>query len=330
MMNPTEFRKKLVGPIVAMTTHFTKDDQVDLGAMRELTEFYVQSGIPTVIADGSTGEFASLSEEERRQVIETVVQTARGRMTVIAGTACPGTKLTIDLTKYAADAGADGVMITPPYYGFGGWEGLKKHYRMVAEATNIGIIVYFSGAVMHTVTNVLNKPELMLELAEAGQGHISGFKDASGNFHFYRSVCKLLKDKVAVMGSNGMNYYLYGHMFGGPCFLTGLGNIWPRVELEFDAALRRGDLKTALQIVNEKDLPYLKAAVATGTYNGAVKAMMEMAGLPGGHMRPPFLDCTAEQKEMLRRVCTEIGLLSPMKPRAAAKRSAAAKPLAVA
>ncbi len=308
-MTPTEFRKKLVGPIVAMTTHFTRDDRLDLGAMREITEYYIAQGIKIVIADGSTGEFASLSEEERRQVIKTVVDTARGRLTVIAGTACPGTKLTIELTKFAEDVGADGVMITPPYYGFGGWEGLKKHYRMIAEATNIGIVVYFSGAVMHTVSNVLAKPELMLELAEAGQGHIAGFKDASGNFHFYRSVCKLLKDKVAVMGSNGMNYYLYGHMFGGPCFLTGLGNIWPKWEIEFDAALRRGDQATALKIVNEKDLPYLKAAVATGTYNGAVKALMEMAGLPGGHMRAPFLDCTADQKEMLRKVCTEIGLL---------------------
>lgn len=310
MMTPEQLRKKLTGPIVAMTTHFTKDDHIDVDAMKRLTEFYVAQGIRTVIADGSTGEFASLSEEERRVVIKTVVETARGRMTVVAGTACPGTKLTIELTKYAEDVGADGVMITPPYYGFSGFEGLKKHYRMIAEATNIGIIVYFSGAVMHTVTNVLNKPELMLELAEAGQGHISGFKDASGNFHFYRSVCKLLKDKVAVMGSNGMNYYLYAHQFGGPCFLTGLGNIWPKVEIEFDEALQRGDLKKALQIVNEKDLPYLKACVATGTYNGAVKALLEAVGLPGGHMRAPFLDCTAEQKAALIKACTVIGLLS--------------------
>lgn len=309
MMTPEQLRQKLTGPIVAMTTHFTKDDRLDLPAMARLTEFYIENGIKTVIADGSTGEFASLSEEERRQVIKTVVDAARGRMTVIAGTACPGTKLTIELTRYAQDVGADGAMITPPYYGYGGFEGLKKHYRLVAEATDIGIVVYFSGAVMHTVPHILNKPELMLELVDSGQGHISGFKDASGNFHFYRTVCKLLKDRVAVMGSNGMNYYLYGHMFGGPCFLTGLGNIWPKVEIEFDDALRRGDHETALRLVNEKDLPYLRACVSTGSYNGAVKALMEMAGLPGGPMRSPFLDCTPEQRQMLRKVCTDIGLL---------------------
>jgi len=309
LMTPTELRQKLRGPIVAMTTHFTEDDRIDVEAMRRITEFYIESGIKIVIADGSTGEFASLSEEERRLVIRTVVETAAGRLTVIAGTACPGTKLTIELTQYAQEVGADGVMITPPYYGFNGFEGLKAHYRDIAQNTDLGIVVYFSGAVMHTVQNILAKPELMLELEEAGQGHISGFKDASGNFHFYRSVCKLLKDKIAVMGSNGMNYYLYAHEFGGPCFLTGLGNIWPKVEIEFFEALESGNRKRALEIVNEKDLPYLKACVATGTYNGAVKTLMGAAGLPSGPMRLPFLGCTPEQAETLKAACKNIGLL---------------------
>lgn len=309
IMTPTEFRQNLRGPIVAMTTHFTEDDRIDVDAMRRLTEFYIEQGIKVVIADGSTGEFASLSEEERRLVIRTVVETAGGRLTVIAGTACPGTKLTVELTEYAQEVGADGVMVTPPYYGYNGFEGLKAHYRTIARNTDIGIVVYFSGAVMHTVQSILAEPERMVELADAGEGHISGFKDASGNFHFYRSVCKLLKDKVSVMGSNGMNYYLYAHEFGGPCFLTGLGNIWPKVEIEFFEALERGDRATALQIVNEKDLPYLKACVRTGTYNGAVKALMGLAGLPSGPMRLPFFGCTPAQVEDLGKACREIGLL---------------------
>jgi|GEM_PF-7085980 len=99
----------------------------------------------------------------------------------------------------------------------------------------------------------------MLDLVEAGQGHVFGFTDGSENLQFYRSVCNLLNAKVAVMGSNGMNYCLYGHQFGRPCFLTGLDNIWPKVEIEVDEALQRGNVKKALQIVNEMDLTYLKA-----------------------------------------------------------------------
>jgi dihydrodipicolinate synthase/N-acetylneuraminate lyase len=81
------------------------------------------------------------------------------------------------------------------------------------------------------------------------------------------------------------------------------------VELEFDAALRSGDTAKALEIVNEKDLPYLKACVATGTYNGAVKALLEANGLPGGHIRGPFVDCTPQQKADLVKTCTDIGLM---------------------
>ncbi len=311
-MTPNQLREKLCGPVVAMTTHFNDDYTLNLSAMQRLTEYYVERGVPTVIVNGSTGEFASLNMEERKQVIETVVRTAAGRMTVIAGSAHSGTLPAIDLTKFAQDAGADGVMITPPYYGFSGFDGLKKHYNMISENTDIGIVVYFSGAVMHTVTNILANPELMLELVEAGNGHISGFKDASGNFHFYRAVSLLLQDKVAVMGSNGMNYYLYGHEFGSPCFLTGLGNIWPQWEIEFFKCLQNGEREKALRIVKEKDLPYLKVCVKTRNYNAAIKSLLGMAGLPGGIVRPPTLDCTPEEIEMLRATCTEIGLLEPL------------------
>ncbi len=84
-----------------MTTHFKDDLSLDLDAMRRLTEYYVDCGTPTVIACGSTGEFFALTQEERREVIKTVVETAGGRMTVIAGTTHSGTDICIDLTKYA-------------------------------------------------------------------------------------------------------------------------------------------------------------------------------------------------------------------------------------
>ena len=311
-MTPNQLREKLCGPIVAMTTHFNDDYSLDLGAMRRLTEFYVESGVPTVIVNGSTGEFGSLNQKERKQVIETVVRTAAGRITVIAGASHSGTLSAIDLVNFAQDVGADGVMITPPYYGFSGFDGLKKHYSLISESTEMGIVIYFSGAVMHTVSNILANPELMLELVEEGNGHVSGFKDASGNFHFYRSVSLLLQGKVAVMGSSGMNYYLYGHEFGSPCFLTGLGNIWPQWEIEFFNNLENGERGKALRIVKDKDLPYLKACVKTRSYNAALKSLLGMAGLPGGKVRPPTLDCTSAENEMLRATCTDIGLLEPL------------------
>ncbi len=309
-MSPQQLKHKLSGPVVAMTTHFKDDYSLDLDAMRRLTEYYVAERVPTVIVTGSTGEFFSLSDEERKKVIRTVVETAAGRMTVIAGCAHSGTHLTTDLTQFAEAAGADGAMITPPYYTYSGFDGLRTHYDLVTRATEIGIVIYFSGSVLPGVQNlgVLNKPEMMLDLVESCNGHASGFKDASGNFHFYREVSLLLKDRISVMGSNGMNYFLYGHRFGSACSLTGLGNIWPRWEIEFCRLLDTNDFAAAEKIVVEKDLPYLRVTKATGRYWACVKALQEMAGLPGGPMRPPYLDCTPAQRDELRRVCQQIGI----------------------
>ena len=111
------------------------------------------------------------------------------------------------------------------------------------------------------------------------------------------------------MGSNGMGYYLYGQRFGSRCCLTGLGNTWPAWEIDFCRHLVAGELPAAERIVREKDLPYLQVTGGTGRYWAAVKALMEMAGLPGGPMRAPLKACTATQRQQLREVCTRIGLL---------------------
>ncbi|MEO7654046.1 MAG: dihydrodipicolinate synthase family protein [Bryobacteraceae bacterium] len=309
-MSPQQLRDKLRGPVVAMTTHFKDDYSLDLDAMRRLTEYYVNEKVPTVIVTGSTGEFFSLTDEERKQAIATVVKAAAGKMTVVAGCAHSGTQLTIDMVRYAEECGADGAMVTPPYYTYSGFEGLRRHYDLITQATQIGIVIYFSGSVLNGVTNlgIIGKPEMMLDLVASCNGHGSGFKDASGNFHFYRDVTLLLKDQLSVMGSNGMNYYLYGQRFGSACCLTGLGNIWPKWEIEFCRLLDAGDITAAEKIVKEKDLPYLRICKTTGRYWACVKALQEMVGLPGGPMRSPLLDCTPAQRDELRRVCEEIGI----------------------
>jgi dihydrodipicolinate synthase/N-acetylneuraminate lyase len=304
---PAELRERMRGMIVAMTTPFREDLALDLDGLRRLTDFYAEAGVPAVIAAGSTGEFYALSDDERRRVIETVVRQARGRMTVIAGCAHSGTQLTLELTRFAQDVGADGAMITPPYYGFSGFEGLRRHYELVAGQTSIGIVVYFSGAVLSKVTDLIADPSLLARLCEIP--HLVGFKDSTGNYAFYRDVSLLLKDKVAVMGSGGMGYYLWGHIFGSPCSLAGVGNVWPEVELEFHRALARGDRAAAERTVIEVDLPYL--AASRSNYFAAVKAMLDMAGLPGGPVRPPLVDWRPEARRRLQQTMERIGLLQP-------------------
>lgn len=234
-------------------------------------------------------------------------------MTVIAGCAHSGSQLALDMTRFAEDVGADGAMITPPYYDFSGFEGLQRHYELVAAHTSLGIVVYFSGAVLTKVTDVIANPVLLATLCQIP--HLVGFKDSTGNYAFYRDVSLMLKDKVAVMGSGGKGYYLWGHVFGSPCSLAGIGNIGPDVELRFHAALARGDRATAEQMVIDLDLPYL--AAARNNYFGAVKAMLDMAGLPGGPVRPPLVDWKPDAKRLLQEVVEGLGLLRSPGPAAA-------------
>ena len=309
---PEQLREKLRGPVVAMTTHFNDDLSLDLDAIKRLTEYYVEEKVPTVIVTGSTGEYGTLTNEERRAVQKVVIDTAEGSgMTVIAGVSDMGSHKCIEHTKVAEQLGADGVMLTPPLTATngGGFPMLQHHYDVVTSATEAGVVIYFSGAVLWQVQDIIANPKLMLDLVDSCNGHASGFKDASGVFPFYRQVSELLEGKVATMGSAGMNYYLWAYDFGSPCFLTGLGNVWPKWEIAFYNHLVEGRRGEALAIVKEKDLPYLDVTKDTKRYWACVKALQEMIGLPGGKMRPPLIECTREQREELRRVCTEIGLI---------------------
>ena len=315
MTTPAQLRDRLQGPVVAMTTHFHDDLSLDLDAMKRLTEYYMEQATPTVIVTGSTGEFFSLSDEERKQTQRAVIDTVRAAgssMTVIAGVSHSGSLQTIELARYAQDIGADGVMVTPPYYGTngGGFPVIQHHFDTVTRAIDIGVVIYFSGAVLWQVQDVIANPTMMLNLVAACNGRAAGFKDATGNFAFYRAHSQLLQGTVATMGSSGMSYYLWGFDFGSPCFLTGLGNIWPQREIEFYQHLKAGRRDEALRIVRDQDGPYITATKATRRYWACVKALQEMVGLPGGKMRPPLVDCTPEQREVLRQVCTEIGLLT--------------------
>ena len=312
-----KLRKALRGPVVAMTTPFKDDLSLDLDGLRKLTDLYIEGGIKNVIVTGSTGEFFSMTDEERKKVIKTVVDHTNGKMTVIAGCPHSGTQLALELVKFSEDIGADGVMVTPPYYSFSGFEGIKRHYEIISDESNIGIVVYFSGSVLRfpEVNGMIREnwacPEGIKELAAIP--NVGAIKDASGNFGFHRDITMGLDGEnaqVTVMGSNGMGYHLWGHMYGSKCFLTGLGNIWPKIEVEFFNRLENGDQDGALQIVKEKEIDYLRVAKATGKYWCCVKYLLDLEGLPGGPARPPLLDLTAEDKKAVKAMAERIGLLS--------------------
>ena len=312
-------KQALRGPVVAMTTPFNKDLSLDLVGLRELTAFYVEQGTPNVIAAGSTGEFYSLTDEERRQVIQTVTEAAAGRMTVIGCCAHSGTALTVELARFCEEIGCDGIMVTPPYYTYSGFAGLKRHYQEVSDAAEIGIVVYFSGSVLrfpHVQSIVQERWKCSDELVELAQiPNVGAIKDASGNFGFHRDIIRELDGPdgpLAVMGSDGMGYHLWGYLWGSRCFLTGLGNVWPKPEIEFFDRLETGDLEGARQIVDQKEIGYLCATKATGKYFSCLKYLLNKMGLPGGYMRPPLLDLNEREQGSMDSMCEACGLDSDL------------------
>ena len=205
MTTPVEFREMLRGPVVAMTTSFNPDQSLDLDALRRLVDFYCESGIGPLIVGGSTGEFFSLRMEERKAIVEVAVEQAAGRLPIVAGCAHSGTDLALELVRHAQEAGANGAMVTPPYYTYSGFEGLYRHYEIINNESDLGIMIYFSGAVLHQVQDVISNPTLLYKICELS--NISGFKDATRNYFFARDVSIALKGKVAMVESGGMERY---------------------------------------------------------------------------------------------------------------------------
>ena len=311
-----KLRKALKGMVVAMTTPFNKDYTLDIKGLKELTKFYVKSGVPSVIAAGSTGEFHALTDEERKLVIRTVVEESEGKMNVVGCAAHSGTDMALKLTQYCEEIGCDGVMVTPPYYSFTGYEGLKKHIQTISDNSDIGIVVYFSGSVLrfpaikNIATDHLTCPDEMLEIAKIP--NVGAFKDASSDYGFHRDVSIALGGDdglISVMSSGGMTFHYWGHQFGANCCLTGIGNIWPEIELDFNEKLRTGDRKGALEIVKTKDLDYLHTTASTGKYWACVKYMLDLVGLPGGPMRLPNIDVTEDEKRSIDAMLKRTGLL---------------------
>ena len=269
-----------------------------------------------MIVAGSTGEFFSMSDEERMLVIQTVAEHTAGRMTVIGCAAHSGTQLAIDIAMRCKDVGCDGIMVTPPYYSFSGLEGMLTHFKMISDAVDIGIVAYFSGSVLRfpAVSGMVSKefgcPQAMIDIASIP--NIGAFKDASGNYGWHRDIVRGLDGPdglAAVMGSDGMGYHYWGHHYGSRCYLTGLGNVWPKIKVEFYDKLASGDQTGALDIVNTYELDYLKTTKATGKYWSCLKFFLDELGLPGGPMRPPLLDCTQEDKKLLLAMAKSTGLM---------------------
>jgi len=291
--------KKFEGTFAVMVTPFTSKEKLDLEAYRRNIEFYIENDIHGVIVGGSTGEFVTLSLQEHKKIIETVVDQVNGRVPCIAGTAACSTKRVIELNQYAKDAGTDGAMIVPPYYSKLREKETYEHFKNVAEAVDDFPIMLYNNP---WVSKVDMQPTLVAKLAEID--NISYIKESSGDITRILRILNLAKDKITVFcGSD--NLALESFLMGAKGWVCVSANIFPKHTSKLYELVKENKIEKAKQLY-EGMYPLCSWLEETGLFAQGAKAGLEIIGMKAGPTRKPLFPCTDEEKQELKTIIEKI------------------------
>ena len=303
-----KLKQKLKGVIALLVTPFNKDLEVDFEGLRQNVSYLIEKGVSGLIPNGSTGEFASLTLEEQKKVIKTVVDEANGKALVIPGVSHTCFKVTLELAKYAENVGADAVMIVPPYYFVGSDEGIYQYYKTISENINIGIMIYNNP---HT-SKICLSIDLLSRLSELE--NVVALKEVSGNTKYFISVIEALRNKIAVIPTAESPQTILGYMYGAQPALITL-EVNPQASRKFleKAAIERNYEEA--RAIYESDFKLFnnlyERLMAKGIpgYIPYAKAALDILGRCGGRVRPPLTDLTISQRQELENVLRKIGWL---------------------
>ena len=291
---------KFQGSFVALVTPF-RNGNVDEPKLRELIEFHVTHGTDGIIPCGTTGESPTLSHDEHKRVVEVVLEAARGRIKVVPGTGSYSTAEAVELTRHAERAGAAGALVVNPYYNRPTQEGLYRHFRAVAEAVAIPILVY--NIQSRTAVNVETGT---LERLVRDVKNVLGVKEASGSLDQMSQVIAACGPDFSVLSGDD-NITLPLLAIGGHGVVSVIANILPRETAEMVHAALDGDWKRA------RDLHYrlfpLARAAFLETNPIPIKEAMGMAGMIEPEFRLPMCRMSDANRERLRAVLTQYALV---------------------
>ena len=295
-MSQTTFQ----GSFVALVTPF-RDGRVDEAKLRELVEFHVSNGTDGLIPCGTTGESPTLTHEEHKRVVEVVIEAARQRIPVVAGTGSNSTAEAIELTRHAERAGARGALVVNPYYNKPTQEGLYRHFRAVAESVGIPILTYNIQG--RTAVNV--ETATMARLARDCK-NIVGVKEASGSLDQMSQVIAACGPDFSVLSGDD-NITLPLLAIGGHGVISVIANIVPRETADMVHAALEGDFKRA------RDLHYrlfpLARAAFLETNPIPIKEAMAMAGMLEPEFRLPMCRMSDANRETLRGILRQYALV---------------------
>jgi 4-hydroxy-tetrahydrodipicolinate synthase len=287
------------GALTAIITPF-RDGAVDERALRDLIEWQIAEGIDGIVPCGSTGESATLTHAEHETVIKITIEQVNRRVPVVAGTGSNATAEAIRLTRAAQELGADGALLLSPYYNKPTQEGIFRHYKTIAQAVDIPLVVYNIPG--RTASNVL--PETFGRLAEIRK--IVGAKEGSASMDQVSDIIRLCGDKFAVLsGDDALTVPIMA--LGGKGVITTVGNVMPREIHNLASAAAAGNFEFARE-VHYKMLPLMRALFVE-TNPIPVKQAAAFMGKCANELRMPLIPMSAAAAEKLHLVMKELHLI---------------------
>ncbi len=289
------------GSIVALVTPMDGSGAVDKESLQRLVRFHIEQGTDALVAVGTTGESATLDEEEHCDVIKAVVDYAEGKIPVIAGTGSNSTKEAINLTRRAQQAGADACLIVTPYYNKPTQEGLFLHYQAINDAVAIPQILY--NVPGRTACDML--PETIGRLAKLS--NIVGVKEATGDLSRVQKIRALAGEDFAIYTGDDATSREFC-LLGGNGTITVTGNVAPKLVHEMIMAAIAGDIETATAI--DEKLKALHKHLFIQANPIPVKWALTEMGLMAKGIRLPLTWLTEDCFDQVRAAMRQAGAIT--------------------
>lgn len=292
---------ELTGVLVALVTPFTADGtEIDVDTLQSHVDRMIQEGVHGLVPGGSTGEFTTLTVDERKRLTELVVKAAAGRVPVVAGTGALTTKEAVELSAHAAQVGADALMVVPPYYDAVDLPTLKDLLREIYAASQLPIMYYN----IPSATGLSLTPKEIASLAEV-EG-VRYLKDTSGDAVALAELLLLRADEITAF--NGWDTLtFYGIASGAKGSVWGATNFIPELSRQlWDALAVNGDLAHGREVW-AKIYPICEF-LERQPYSAAVKTGLELTGYPAGPARKPFALLQGEARAELAQLLRDAGV----------------------
>src|SRR2546422_9348740 len=291
---------KLDGIWTPIPTPLTTQGKIDQEATKKLVDFHIESGIDGILPLGTSGEFALLTREERKLLVETVVDEVNGRVPVVAGVSDPSLENVLQLSADVKEAGADAVIATPPYYFTTTDQGHYHHFKTISESIDLPLMIYNIPEWTHSFVT----PETVQRLAD--ENLVVGMKYTEYNFLNLVRFLKTSQGKISIFtGSDAMAYS--DLEFGGSGGILGSANVAPKIASKIFDDYRKGDLRGARES-QEKLLPVIEA-LGVGKYPAALKVAMSLIGVPVGPLKEPLQALSVGEKRIVAGLLKSGGFL---------------------